>query len=224
LKDILDRIAPVVSGRNYRLRTCSVKVLHERYKGLCQWSPFSYNHFRKCLKREHVRKSYAFPCPHCEDLAALATIERSKAQEDTFRKCERHAEMFPIQRKAYVKQRDQLKPRELMIVMDFSKFDYVTHKFQDFIVCLYTTLGSKYYHFVGEPEEKNDCHFVFWVWNFFYESKLFQDIDKIFLWSDGGPKHFKLTGFINFLSEFVDRTEPRLTLEYHFFVSRPLSV
>jgi len=43
---ILDNIMPVVSGRDYRIRTCAISVLYERYRKQCQHRPLSYNYFR----------------------------------------------------------------------------------------------------------------------------------------------------------------------------------
>jgi hypothetical protein len=218
---------PIVSGRDYRVRTCSVSALHERYQKLCQQSPFGYCTFRKYLKTLKVRKSYLFPCPTCENFRILSDkVERTAEEEKKLNKCEVHAARIPVQRRAYLRQREGLQAGELMIVMNFSKFDYITHKFQDLIVCFYRKgdVGGCYEHFVGETDQRNDCHFVFYVWNYFIEKGYFLNVSKIYLWSDGGPKHLKLTGFLNFLSAFVDSLEHKLTIEYNFFVSRTLRV
>jgi hypothetical protein len=112
-----------------------------------------------------------------------------------------------------------LKEGEIMLVQDFSKFDYVTHKFQDLIICIYhpDNPRGQYIHFIGSPTEKNDVHFVTHVWKKLEEKGYFNGINKIYLWTDGGPKHFKLTGNINFISEWVDQSG--IKVEYHFFAS-----
>lgn len=51
----------------------------------------------------------------------------------------------------------------------------------------------KYYHFVGEKDTKNNVCFVRGAWEKFRRLPEHKDIKYVIVWSDGGPKHFKLT-------------------------------
>ena len=46
---------------------------------------------------------------------------------------------------------------------------------------------------------------------------IFEGYDKVLIFSDGGPKHFKMTGTMNFFA-FI-KMKSNIALSYHFFES-----
>ena len=61
---------------------------------------------------------------------------------------------------------------------------------------------STYHHFIGEIGEKNTLPFVVHV----FETSvvpLAQRFRSVQLWSDGGPKHFKISSLLEYLNNLV---------------------
>lgn len=76
--------------------------------------------------------------------------------------------------------------------------------FQDLVFVVYyhlpqstDSLSSIYIHCIPSEKDKkmnNDVKFVVSVWHAHaQEYNLFKVFDDIYVWSDGGPNHFKLT-------------------------------
>jgi len=117
-----------------------------------------------------------------------------------------------------------LLPHTAIIVQDFSALDTTkkcqTH--QDLIITIYkhdaTTedgLCRQYLHFVGEKKTKNNVDFVISAWETLRKDKVLEGIQHLHIWSDGGPKHFKMSAniyYCSILSTFIPTT-------YHFFAS-----
>jgi hypothetical protein len=57
-----------------------------------------------------------------------------------------------------------------------------------------------YRYFVGKSENKNDISFVVGAWKVLLEENTFQSITTVNIWSDGGPKHFKISSNMKFLA------------------------
>ena len=113
----------------------------------------------------------------------------------------------------------------VIIVQDFTQLQVQSTFYQDLIICIYfldptasDLLGRKYLHFVAPSSEtKNDCRFVFATWKKFIQE---EELDKIpfwFVFSDGGPKHFKLTATVNFFGFLQNLLN--VNIEYNFFES-----
>jgi hypothetical protein len=164
-------------------------------------------------------------------LGILANRAHTPGEAKQYAFCILHQRLTQIQRHMYTNIRILQLSTELIIVMDFSKFDWVTHHFQDLIVCIYRRLlvpkgasssspwitHSYYFHFIGQPQESNDVNFVIAVFNMLNRLGVFSGIQWLTLVSDGGPKHFKLTSFLWFLSHFQQRSN--ISITYHYFTS-----
>ena len=74
-----------------------------------------------------------------------------------------------------------------------------------------------YLHYIGEIGEKNDVHYVIWCFQHFFASNFCRSFKKITIWSDGGPKHFKVSSFMGFILELQRKLN--IPFEYNFFVS-----
>lgn len=113
----------------------------------------------------------------------------------------------------------------IVIVQDFTQIQVQNTFFQDLIICLYFLdakekdgMGKKYLHFVAPTSiTKNDYRFVVGTWMKFVEE---EELDKVpfwFIFSDGGPKHFKLTATVNFFGFLQNYFN--VYVEYNFFES-----
>ena len=111
----------------------------------------------------------------------------------------------------------------VIIVQDFTQLQVQNTFYRDLIICLYyldvkssDLLGRKYFHFVSPSSSiKNDCRFVFATWKKFVEQEKLDQIPYWYIFSDGGPKHFKLTATINFFG-FLNNSMG-INIEYNFF-------
>jgi hypothetical protein len=54
-------------------------------------------------------------------------------------------------------------------------------------------LDRTYKYFIGKSENKNNISFVVGAWKILLEENTFQSIITVNIWSDGGPKHFKIS-------------------------------
>ncbi len=120
-----------------------------------------------------------------------------------------------------------LKPTDLLIVQDFTQIELSPTGFlQDFIIVLYRrprsggNLERTYYHYVGEKGQSNDFHFVKACWLDLLGSMKLKGESTLYIWSDGGRKHFKQSGQIRFWGEIQEQLRPKqVTIEYHFYAS-----
>jgi hypothetical protein len=142
-------------------------------------------------------------------------------------KLKKHVEIWPYQRSKYLSQKEQLSLRQLLAIMDFSqmketeKCEYV----QDLIITFYYlnnagNMEHENLHFVGRckgGEYINDVSFVEVCWDLLFKENYFDRFDKLFLWSDGGRKHFKQSYC---LSKFAQYQEVfKIKIEYNFFAT-----
>ena len=132
------------------------------------------------------------------------------------------------QMQAHLNQKKQLAEGKLkdtaIIVQDFSALD-TTKKCQnnqDLIIVIYKHdplspdgLSREYIHYVGEKTTKNNVDFVISTWEHLKLDKSLLNINKIHMWSDGGPKHFKLSASMFYFSLFSQH----INTTYHFFES-----
>lgn len=54
-------------------------------------------------------------------------------------------------------------------------------------------LRREYYHYLGDSETKNDQYFVIQSWKAMIADGVIKDGERMMVWSDGGPKHYKVS-------------------------------
>jgi len=122
---------------------------------------------------------------------------------------------------------DEQDENSFVVLQDFSKLEpQQGDTSQDLIFAVYyykqgdLVLSHKFFHYVAK--EKNDKWFVFSAWREFIENNLFKDDQgilkqelKLFLFSDGGPKHFKLTDNLVYMGVLMWILN--LKVEYNYF-------
>ena len=73
-----------------------------------------------------------------------------------------------------------------------------------------------YRHFVGCAKDKNYIAFVVGCWKVLLEENQFDGMENIKIWSDGGPKYFKISANIRFLLS-LQQAQPEIDWSYNFF-------
>ena len=234
-ENFLDENFPVTSGRDYRVIKLTNDNLYVIYYFYClerEMIPMGKTYFMYNFLKQHlIRHSKdETVCPYCQKLKIL----QSRGVLDNFETIERnslekHVERFHKQIEYYLKtKRDLINNKEegtVIVIQDFTQIKVQETFFQDLIICFYLydaneddKLKRVYRHFIAPNSRvKNDCLFVFGVWKQMVQSGVFNGYNKVTVFSDGGPKHFKMTGTMTFFAFLKNRLN--LDLTYHFFLS-----
>jgi hypothetical protein len=118
----------------------------------------------------------------------------------------------------------KLNKDEVLVVQDFTNIALSKGNRQCLCCCLYSSKpgtekikGNYITYTAPDQETKNDIRFVVGAW-----MRLIRDyllgFNTIQIWSDGGPKHFKITACLVFFSA-VQTTLVGKKVVYHFFPS-----
>ena len=222
--DIINEIIPVVSGREYRIRTCRLQVLYIRYVDRATHRAPSkrvigYGKFKKLLRKEKVhygkKPTLCYHCMQIEDGVPLT------------KQLEFHIDAKARQQPCYVRLKrwliDGLLPEGSAIaIQDFTQIDLESGFVQDEIVCLYIYCPTSkdkimrlYFDVVGEKELKNGIAFVIHAWLKLFSLPEFQRITHLYIWSDGGPKHYKISANILFWAVMQVLTKKSLQKSLH---------
>jgi hypothetical protein len=129
---------------------------------------------------------------------------------------QRHIDLIPIQRGMYAIQKREIaegrKPDTILITQDFTQLELDSSFVQDLIICCYQYdpnskdgLKRTYRHFVGEINESNEIPFVAGSWLQILKEDWFENIETVQIWSDGGPKHFKISSNMKLLKAIQDQ-------------------
>ena len=209
--------------------------LYAVYRGYClakNIEPVSKTTFvYKFLKVQNIHRSkdetlcqYCLELKNLEEKGELTQDEQKKKREN-----EEHKTKWYQQSSAYKNIKLKVSRGELMneilVLHDFTQIKVQGTFFQDLIVCFYSYdanekdgLKRDYYHYVGSSSyTKNDVSFVVAVWKEMLRKGLFKNCQKIYIFSDGGPKHFKITSTMSFFASFQKFSGIKIL--YNFFES-----
>lgn len=138
-----------------------------------------------------------------------------------------HQELLSIQIGAFRRDKKLLSAGKLknsiLIVQNFSLLEIQqAHQYQDLIIWIYfydpqssTGLSWKTFHFLpSEANVSNDISFVAEVWNYLMSCSFMETVETIYIWSDGGPKHFKMTGCLKLFHDL--RVKWKKSIIYNF--------
>ena len=162
---------------------------------------------------------------------------------------ERHQTIAKQQSLYYTTMRSNITEKQIICVMDFSLFQIANNNHQDLIITLINNKPPKqeekerkrekkttklnpsitspklkypqqpiYYHFFGEGGLKNDICFVAEVFFNHLVPKLMV-YDEILFWTDGGPKHFKISPLIKLIHKLSNNQLKNKKISHHFFAS-----
>jgi len=198
----MNELIPVKSGKDYRIRTCRLRVLYFRYTDKAQvraptLKVIGYNKFKKLLKKERVHyEKTPFFCDHCRNIEGSAPMTMT---------LEQHVNAMTRQQPTYLRLKGLLAQGALpkdaaIIVQDFSQLNLESGFVQDLIICMYTYsptskdhIERHYYDVVGEKELKNGIAFVIHTYLKLFTLAEFQSLTHLYIWGDGGPHHFKIS-------------------------------
>lgn len=215
----LDTDLPTLSGRKFRLLCQPKDEIFQEYTRYCAakgYPAYRRSKFYEKLLLERIHKSRAgVPCSDCALVALVdqaSECEQDLAltdkQKKRLPKARKHVRAVPIQRGYYREDRANLKDRELLIVQDFTKHDkdINTTTQQDHIVVMYWKEGgAEHYimeHYIGPEGLKNDVRFSMHVWILLQHHQRVLAATRLIVWSDNGPKHFKLSAYMSFMSQW----------------------
>ena len=77
-------------------------------------------------------------------------------------------------------------------------------------------LNRVYRHFIGKTDTKNDISFVVGAWKVLLEQNAFDGMENINIWSDGEPKHFKISTNMRFVVT-LQKARTDINWSYNFF-------
>jgi len=109
------------------------------------------------------------------------------------------------QRSSQKEQLRNLKKNEILVIQDFTKFrDIDSGHVSDLVLVLHAKDESgeiyrQYFNYYAE-DAKQTFAFVRDVWLLLFSSEVFKGIERILVWSDNGPQHFKVKKTLAFFS------------------------
>jgi hypothetical protein len=136
--------------------------------------------------------------------------------------------------------RNDLSEDTVLIVMDFTDEQVNSDHHQDLIVTYITkhaapyplpikkrrtstkstrtlpTNHIEYFHYIAEPKTSNDVHFVAEVFTNHILPRI-KRFKNAHIFSDGGPKHFKISSLLHHISQAVSKLDT--LVHYHFYAS-----
>ena len=202
LKNWIKETCPVPSGSKYQKHVyfCTLTELFERYckEATSRNLPlFSQTKFEKVLHTLNIRQgSYNFSsiCETCSQNPA-------EMSEEDWEELNEHLEVKKIQEEHFYQVKHSLKSDEVLILQDFSSFSLPLGKCKNLFINIliltkYTKVQDKlvwnFYDYVSLSEDKQTADFVDSSWCQFIDQNTWNDISKLYIYSDGGPKHFKV--------------------------------
>ena len=84
-------------------------------------------------------------------------------------------------------------------------------------------LKRNYYHLVGKPGDVNNISFVAGCWGSLIEKGFLSNMDTIKVWSDNGPKHFKISANLR-VFQAIQKARPNQDWVLNFFPGRITSL
>jgi len=204
--------------------------------------PLSFNSFLRAKQWLRVRRAGRylghFDCSRCvlyRKLHYKAVEDLKPEDHQQLRLSEVHRSIAQSQRFFYGLHRQNLQPRQLLVLMDFTSVylrPKINHSVQSCTVqdCI---LVLEYLNSEGArirenldflcdcPDTNaNDYHFVLHVWLLLFQRKQFNAFfDSIDVWTDGGPHHFK-TRFCQWMWHWLSKMRfGNKRISHHFFAS-----
>lgn len=239
-EDFANDIIPFTSGRDFRVCRYTQDKLYSLYLVYCnehsvegkdQMGKSSF--IRHFLSKEKIRWSKdSTICVYCHDHDTISKIneaDRTEKQREKYQKAEIHLQRWDQATRYYLKVKKELalgmREGTCIVVHDFTQIQVQSSFYQDLIICFYyhnpaepDGLGRSYFHFVARStDQKNDVNFVIAAWKKMAQEEFFNRFDSIYIFSDGGPKHFKVTGNLAFFAVLQQQLNKNIT--YCFFES-----
>ena len=112
-------------------------------------------------------------------------------------------------------------PHNTLLIQDFTQLKVQGTFFQCYIFTIYKhdakeADGLKCKYFLFLRPSKNDIRFVIQGWKKLLAEKVLDGVVAVHVWSDGGPKHFKMSANMVLMS-IIDEELGKQKLNYNFF-------
>lgn len=177
----------------------------------------------------HINNEYTRVSLLCDDISTKINIEQPKIDE-----YKKHQPIVEHQQRQYELQLENLHDHQAIVIMDFAATYQLGYKavestdewfnkrsVQDLVIVVIIRQNDQYsrhyFDYLCE-KESHDTLFVRQAWHHLLKtSDLFQNIDEILLWSDGGPHHFKIFRTLYLMWQL--QHEYDITIQYNFFAS-----
>ncbi len=215
--EILDEILPYVSGRDWRMREWTWEdtwreyytVFSDRYPCL---RPMGYTTWKKYIDLKKEKIHFVRQMKNCPICVAMDLQEKGEPltphQLDLLRDNPNHRQDIKDAYNYYKGLKEQILAtrdiESIVVVEDYSQYHFLGAFYQSLITATYrynsgasrNVLDCQFSHILrynleGNETNKNDKWFTYSVWVYFMEHRVFGDVKKIFLVSDGCSKHFK---------------------------------
>ena len=173
-----------------------------------------------------VSFDFTTSCPWCDPFDSTLQVEECEEDEEEGspkKTKEEHLKLKKVQFDEFQRIRASLKETEALIVMDFTSVAIPHAKSQnlfvnDLIITLYTHGGKHdWINYMSTSDNKQMYAYVEGSLHDFWSTYIPHNIRKVFVFSDGGPHHFKIWKTINLFHYLVKMYE--IPIEYHFFES-----
>ncbi|EFC35734.1 predicted protein [Naegleria gruberi] len=182
---------------------------------------------------KHFKQEPECDCNHCQHYSENSQVELIALQRK-YEKHLLHAQLIVDKSKYWEKAKQELKEDELIVVMDFASgwevIDkavettnefFEKHYIKDMIVVVVRKLGGEFHYTYFDLINDNhtsDHHYVREAWDYLLSSEeIFTNKSKIFLFSDGGPAHYKMCKTVVMIGEMTRKYD--INIEYNFYPS-----
>ena len=238
---LFDEILPILSGRNWRVQMVTDERVYQQYLQLCADRqetivPLAFSSFYSHLiaPSNIHRSDRPHLCPHCIKLVLLTTQMKTilgpQTLEDhnVYMTLLSHEQRLVTQKRAYLAQKRELVDKNLIdscvVVHDFAQIKADNSFVQCLLIFVYwkpqdqpTVKRLCYCYLPPTMRESNDIDFVKAAWNHFIDLAAIKGFKTFNIWSDGGPKHFKIAENIRFFYQLAINKSKKIF--YNFFES-----
>jgi len=234
-KQILDALAPVKSGKSFRVVSCSLSFLYEQYRALATQisvlPPLCYNTFiGKILdiKNNYVHfennPDFCPLCRECDELQLHPTP--TPAQTSRIATLLEHKRVAQVQWQIYHSCMENLlkNPGHRVVVQDFNQQHANTSlQTQVLTLVVYAApsgfLERHYFNYFLPVNQSNNltaviaCHRDFF---FNPANTILTTATHFDIFNDGGPKHFKLTGYLAHMCAVANLISEKIMIQHYF--------
>lgn len=215
----LDEVAPVLSGRNFRILSMTDSFLYNLYRTANADGLGKTTFLNKVVYSSNIHhSSVPQQCIYCCNC-------KPSSKKGYGQGLEQHKQRAKVMQSAFVNMKRSLTEQEnmVLVVQDFTQIRFGSKLCQDLIICIYfgdplveQKVSHTFHHFIAE--HSNDVDFVVSVWTELLE-ELYSTWPncKLAIWSDGGRKHFKQSTMIHWWWQQVQKSKK--SVEFYFFES-----
>jgi hypothetical protein len=205
MREIVDDLIPISSGRSYRNKSKPTKNYYNQCVKISndqRMETMSISSFSNYISSLSIHNVNHDPCPICDNTKDNNVLIK-------------HQHDYKLQRSHYLNQKQSVNDDTMLLLLDFSKM----LSYQDLIISMWNKELNRFniIHHIADAGVSNNNDFVNEVFYSTIKKLITSKIKKIIIWSDGGKKHFKNSSMLTFISKFQASQFVRIT--WNFFIS-----